>query len=573
MNGFAGNINRKTAVPSAEPVFQPGLSMFQNERVCIGVDGSIGISPVDICNLYLHRGENFLSSLQGSFSLCLYDKEKRNLILARDRYGGKNVFYHFSPDRIVFANTMTALQTCLGSSFVRTLRLDAVADFLSVQYVPQEKTIYEQIFKLLPGHCLTYSFPTNELAVRQWYFPERKQTDISYGNACNKLKELLLQSIRIRLKQADDLGLYWGILLSGGIDSAIVTSLLASETKDTFPSYTAVFRENDYNELDAAMRTHAFIESFCGRKLPHKVVPIPEARIDLLEWLVEKSDNPFADASLYPFAEICKTASEQTAFLFTGDGADELFFGYDRYIAMRLFRLTSFLPCRLLTRFLPQKGERTLSGRLNRFFRLASQKSEERYFSLLSHFAQERFSELFYGELAEAASSFPHSFVHPAFCDAAESAARFDFKNYLPDDILVKSEYGSRAAGVEIFAPFLSESIVDFAQSLPVDYKLHGKTKKRILKDTFREMIPEELLTMPKRGFGVPIAAWLRNSWYPEIKKYLLSGDFLPDKWFRRDTIQKLICEHKEGQADHSYLLYSLLVLALFVKKNSCQEF
>lgn len=503
-------------------------------------------------------GPETLLKLNGFFAFALYDQQEETLFLARDRYGVKPLFYYTDGAHFAFASTLEALKQ-LPFFDPGKQREDALFDFLALQYVPREKTIYENTFKLLPGHSLLRKDHT--VSLERWFTPDFRERKISYQDACTELTDLVSASVQ-RVLTAD---VPLGIFLSGGLDSAIVAALAVRISGQKIPLYSVGFSDARYDELDDAKESAQFIMEHTGRKLEHRIIHVESAyALDLLRKMVRHSGEPYADASLLPFSRLCVSAKEDISVALTGDGADEFFYGYDRYRAMRLFRQARmFLPCSLLECFVPKgRGERTFWGRAERFLRIAGISDEkQRYLSIVTHDAGRRFKKLFLNELHSGGIGMPG--IAP---DPADSAARFDLMTYLPGDVLAKSDLGSMYAGLEVRSPFLDNTVTDFALSLPADYKLFGRKRKRILADAFQDVLPPGLAARPKRGFGVPVGEWLRGNWHDEMKALLLN---LPQENLRRDTIATLITEHENRTADHTYLLYSLLVYALFLESES----
>ncbi len=499
-----------------------------------------------------------LQKLNGAFTFAFYDKQEETLVLARDRFGVKPLFYFAKGEDFAFASMLDALKQI--PAFDRKVhRNDALLDFLSFQYIPREKTIFEHTFKLLPGYMLTWK--AGSFSLGRWYTPDFREKKIAYPDACSGLKNLVTDAVQ-RTLTAD---VPPGIFLSGGLDSAITASLALRLSGQNIPLYSVGFSDPRYDELEYARETASFLMAQTGRKLEHRVIRVESAfALDLLRNLIRQSGEPYADASLLPFSRLCAFAKENVSIALTGDGADEFFYGYDRYRAMRLFRLARiFLPCGLLHCFVPKgRGERTFSGRAERFLRIARLPDERtRYLSIVTHDAQKYFQNLLLNELHSSGAGMPGNAPDPA-----DSAARFDLQSYLPGDTLAKSDIGSAGAGLAVRSPFLDHRVAEFAFSLPADYKLSGQKRKRILVDAFKDILPPGLAKRPKRGFGVPAGEWLRGGWHDEMKNLLLN---LPQEIFRRDTIANLISEHVSRKADHSSLLYSLLVYALFLESES----
>ena len=499
--------------------------------------------------LYRKYGRNMLEKLNGSFTLAVFDTQMQELFLARDRFGIEPLFYHVSREYFAFSNTLSELKK--QPFFDRSaLRLEVIPEFLALQYIPREKTIYDHTFKLLPGHSLTFCVRENEFELHRYYSLSFAPQKIAYADACVRLQQLLADAVMLRAEHAQDL------FLSGGLDSALVGSLLG----DRIGRITSVsFRDPVYDESALARETADFLSHRAGREMEHHFLPMNDAAetVDTLKHLLTIAGEPFADSSLIPFSRLCAFAQHDAL---CGDGADEFFLGYERLRAMKLARKIAFLPFKDLIRNMfcgNGNGERSHKGRLARLLKIATLPEHERYFAIISHNAPEMFKTLFDGEMKTIADRMSITAGDPV---------RFDISTYLPGDTLTKAYLGAAVGGIRTMSPFLDHRVAEFAVSLPQQYRQNGAQRKKILGDAFCDRLPPGLPQRKKRGFGVPLADWLRGPWHDPVQEYAVRG--LPPDLFRRDVIADFVREHNSGAADHSYLIYSLLNLALFLEIN-----
>lgn len=519
--------------------------------------------------LYEKYGQDLPEHLNGFFAIAVFDKEKKTFFLARDRFGVKGLFYHTAPDGFSFSSELSALKR-LPSFDCSAIRMDSLLEFLAVQYIPFEKTVFTHTFQLLPGHSLLFDAGTNTFSIRRWYRPSFQKRKISYPDACAELRELLTNALERRLQIATSAP---GIFLSGGLDSAVIAALAVackSAGGKVLPAFTASFDTPSYDETRDAASTAEFLRTRSGGRLVHKLTKISPCDFDALKHLTRLAGEPFADASILPVYLLACSARTETAVCLSGEGADELFYGYERYSAMRLFPRMRLFPAKLLAQFIPDcGGERSRTGRLKRFLRTAAEKSPaERYLKLITHDAEEVLNSLLekappFSPLFSLRSSFPSSLP-----DAAAAAARCDLAAYLPGDVLRKAALCAEASGLELRSPFLDFRVADFAFSLPDSFKLKNFHRKRILADSFSHLLPPGVVQRRKRGFGVPVAEWLRGEWKERLRERLLDGALPANGLFRRDALARLMEEHWERRADHAPLLFSLLMLALFYETN-----
>lgn len=484
----------------------------------------------------IHFGaEKVLPKLNGFFAFAFWDGLERTLFLARDRFGVKPLFYHVTKKHFAFASSLNALKV-LPFFDPSDIREDALLDFLGIQYVPKEKTFYTHTFRLLPGHCLRFSLKDDSFEIGRWYEPHfLTANDLSYADARAHLRELVTDAVVRRLEADVPLGTF----LSGGLDSAIVASIAAKHSNLPMHACTIAFADPKYDESEAAKDCAAFIRSRTGNELPHSIRTVSPCDFEFLRTLSHSFGEPFADSSMLPFARLCEFARTKMTVALSGDGADELFYGYERYRAMRLMRTASFLPCSLLAKMIPVgqgENDRLQKARLRRFLQTAAKHGAGvQYESLMTHDAMKKIE----GILQEDRKTLlPYRGIFGAYpsvsgIDPADAAARFDFSSYLPGDILTKADVCSMAFSLEVRSPFLDHRVVDFARSLHADFKLYGATRKRILADAFAKEIPPDWALHPKKGFGVPVADWMRNEWKEYVTAYLTGpSSRLPEDWF-----------------------------------------
>ena len=591
MCGIAGCFNTKTPPddallrrlcgtmrqrgPDAQGTFLDGpLGLAHTRLSVIDLDG--GCQPMSgeafrtksdtevLLKLLIREGADCLPRLNGFFAFAFYEASEKTLLLARDCRGVKPLYYfHLPTGELGFASRFATLALCPGCP--DGLSLPALADYLAFQYIPAPATIREGVKKLMPGTALEFELETGKAREIDWGAHVRIRPEtISYEDACLKVRELLSEAVKRRLIADVPLGVF----LSGGLDSAVVTALAAKHSDGPLECFSIGFDDPRYDESADSKVAAARLAELAPHGLHHHIRTVQPQDFDLLPKLAAEFGEPYADASMLPSFFLAGFAREHVTVALSGDGADELFGGYERYRAMALLRRSrAFSPGFLWSAAaacLPDSGERSKAGRMKRFLRLGAVSGDAaRYDALMSHFAA--------GSIAEIAPGLrPHLNADRTLPEAAGLMASLmedDLRRYLPGDVLTKVDVCSMAASLEVRNPFLDPEVSRFARSLPAVFKIRGNRRKRILGDAFAAELPPGWGERRKRGFGVPVAAWFRTVWRDRLRAALLED--LPRRWdmFDRAAVERLLAEHQDGGKDRSYLLFSLLMLS-FQGKN-----
>ncbi len=528
-----------------------------------------------ILELYLQKGVEGLSKLDGMFAFAVFDSRNNTLLLMRDRLGKKPLYYFVAPDgAVVFASTLQALK--VHPAWQGELDAEAIKDFLALSYIPHNKCVYKNVYQLPPAAQMIFDAGGKAELKRYWQANYQEKLNISFEDAADILQKKLHNAVAKRLI-AD---VPCGIFLSGGVDSAAVAALASMHSSDTLHAYTIGFNESRYDERLLAAATVDFLNRRQADSLVHHTKIVDCRSFELLQELVQSYGEPFADFSLLPTALLSKFAAENHKVVLSGDGSDEIFGGYERYRAMRYCgMLEAALPAafrRLLaqtaSRIFPDHGKRSKLSQLCRLLKLAATPEHLRYISLMCKTTADLEAELF-GEKLQTSDHFTGSSIAQALLnvttpDPAERYAECDLKTYLPDDILVKVDRASMHFSLEVRSPFLDKDVVEFAARLPFEFKQKGCDRKRVLKRAIKGMIADEVANAPKRGFAVPIGEWFRNQWQNQIQTHLLEGKLVKDNWINKPALENLLQAHNTYQQDHSELIGNMLMLELFLEKN-----
>ncbi len=548
-------------------VFNGEIFNFRELRAELEQAGEVFRTKSDtevLLKLLIREGANCLPRLNGFFAFAFYDAEEKTLLLARDYHGVKPLYYfHFPTGEFGFASRFSTLTLCPGCP--DQISLPALAEYLSFQYIPAPATIREGVKKLLPGTAVEFQLESGAMREIDWGAQiQIKPETISYDDACEHVRTLLSEAVERRLIADVPLGVF----LSGGLDSAVVTALAARHSTAPLECFSIGFDDSRYDESADCKATAAHLAELAPHGLHHHIRTVQPQDFDLLPKLAAEFGEPYADASMLPSFFLAAFAREHVTVALSGDGADELFGGYERYRAMAMLQnLRSFTPGILWSAAaacLPDSGERSRAGRLKRFLRLgAVSGTGARYDALMTHFAAESI-----GMIAPDLRPFLNTKrTLPEAVELMASLMEDDLRRYLPGDVLTKVDVCSMAASLEVRNPFLDPKVSMFARSLPVSFKIHDGRRKRILGEAFARELPPGLAERRKRGFGVPVAAWFRTVWRDRLRSALLDG--LPERMpmFGRAAVERIIDEHQNGGKDRSYLLFSLLMLS-FQGKN-----
>jgi asparagine synthase (glutamine-hydrolysing) len=523
-----------------------------------------------LVHLYEEMGERLVERLRGMFAFALWDERQETLLLARDRLGQKPLVYHDDGERLVFASEFQALLA--APDVPRRLCAEALDDYLTYQYVPAPLSIYEGVRKLLPGHLLIAS-PQETRTERYWAPPVETCEPDDERRAAEELRERLREAVRLRLVSDVPLGAF----LSGGIDSSIIVGLMADQMREPVKTFSIGFGERKFDELDYA---RIAADRF---GTDHREFTVKPDAVELLPRLVRHYGEPFADSSAVPTYSLAERTAEHVTVVLSGDGGDESFGGYQRYVAMRLASIYDALPQparslweglagKLIGR-MPQGAEpRTIRRRLTRFLDGLARTPAARYINWIAYFKEGDREELYADDFAVRLGDHDPrlmliaEFEKAAKLDPVAATALVDTRTYLPNDILTKVDIAAMANSLEVRSPFLDHEVMDFALRLPTTTKMGalGASPKRLLRDAFADLLPDAIRRRGKMGFGVPIAAWFRRELRPMVQDTLLSPQSLERGIFRPASVRRLVEEHVRGTADHADKLWALLNLELW---------
>ncbi len=514
-----------------------------------------------IVHLYEDEGLNAFAHLNGMFALALWDAPRRRLVLARDRLGKKPLVYRLTSGQLLFASELKSLLSLPQVS--REIDPSALDAYLTYQYIPPPRTIFRGIAKLPPGHCAVWQ--EGELKVQPFWNPDFSQEHrCTQSEAVSQLRETLTSAVQLRMRSDVPLGAF----LSGGIDSSLIAALMQRESSTPIKTFTIGFPVAEYDERPFARRVAQHIGS------EHHEEEVAPQAMEILPRLVHHYDEPFADSSAIPTWYLAEITRRHVTVALSGDGGDELFLGYPRYHAVRLAAFFDAWPAlrscfaAKLWQSLPASGrQKSRLRQFKRFSEALRMSPARRYLDWISIFNEPRRAELYSDEfIVQLSAADPFDYLNAAWQragkrDAMTAASLADLVTYLPGDLMTKVDIASMAHGLEARCPLLDYRVVELAAALPAKLKFHGGRGKRLLQAAFGDLLPSEVFTRRKMGFGVPLDVWLRGELAPLTDSLLGAESVSRRGWFRPAAVRQLIDEHRSRRFDHSARLWSLLVL------------
>ena len=528
-----------------------------------------------IVHLYEEFGDDCVLHLRGMFAFAIWDQRRSRLLLARDRLGQKPIVYRHHAGRVDFASELKAVLQLQDSS--REIDPFAIDQYLTYQYVPHPGSILKGYSKLPPAHLAT--FESGKFSVRRYWQPPYEPGSVEFGGELRSdestksevqiaLRETLTEAVRLRMRSDVPLGAF----LSGGIDSTIITGLMQELSEQPIHSFSIGFPIAEFDERTFARQAAEHLGT-----IHHEKIVEPSA-LSILPKLIWHYDEPLSDSSAIPMMYLSEMTRGFVTVSLSGDGADELFAGYDRYRAVRLAGAFDYLPQPVRSLFasklwqqIPASVEqKSFRRRLKRFLDALGENPQRRYLNWINIFDHSRKRRLYSDSMidrlgdADAASFLDAAYTECPSRDFVTRTTCADVLTYLPCDILTKVDIASMAYGLECRSPFLDHKVAELAAWMPLKYKRRGRQGKQILLDTFSDLLPASIQHRPKMGFGVPLDSWFRNELKPLLFDVLLDQRSLDRGWFRPEAVQQLVQEHVTAKWDHSYRLWNLLILELW---------
>ena len=496
---------------------------------------------------YKHFGKGILDKINGMFAFSIYDSKTNKLFAARDRLGVKPFYYYWNNGQLEICSQLRPL---IGN---KNINEEAISIYLDTAFIPSPFTIIEKVFKLPPGNYMEVDFDSNQLTLTEyWNLGKVKIEKISYQDAKNKLHSLLRDAVKIRLQSDVPIGSF----LSGGIDSSLISSIASEVSPDPINTFSIGFEDPEYDESKIAEK---FAEIISSNHIT--TICTPNDVMQLIPKLIEVYDEPFADSSALPSLLLNKVTKQYVTVALSGDGGDESFIGYDHFDSLVRNKKIMDIPY-------PIRKWIANSGIL-KFFGL----NTHRVINALNTNTRNDFIENIFSRkgfiLKEKRQGWMRFYQgYKTWSNIfLQKAADLQIKLWLENDSNVKVDRASMAYSVEVRSPFLDYRIIEFARTLPMEYRYDNGNQKKILKDILKDYIPEKVFNQPKKGFGVPIEHWMRHELRDEFDN-ALNDEFLnrvPN--LNVQKFKTLYNEHMSGKENHRVYIWKLFVLSQWYKE------
>lgn len=517
-----------------------------------------------ILHLYEEKGERCVDQLRGMFAFAIYDLKSKVLFTARDRLGQKPLYYYIDDKKLIFSSEIKSILTF---DIDKEIDICAIKSFFSYQFIDAPRTIYKKIKKLPAASTLTLK--KRELNINNfWEMPLPSHDDKGFSYYKDRLVELLSESVRLRLISDVPLGAF----LSGGLDSSVITALMTRESQNNVKTFSIGFKEKSYDERSYANEVATHLGT------THLEYEVTYDIGDFLKNVLPYFDQPFGDGSAIATHYLCNVTRQNVTVALSGDGGDELLAGYNRYLAGRFFKRYVTIPKPLrryaiesFIKMLPEsKGyyAKSFVKKLKLFVDYAKRMEEYPLKVLTTPFPPGELDTLFNPDFKEELKKAGgHDYVDEisekySSLEKIEHMMYTDLNTYLPDDINVKVDMMSMYNSLEVRAPFLDHKFVEFVSEIPLKYKLNGSEQKYILKEAFKDVLPERITKRKKQGFVTPISSWFKGE-LKELAREVLSKD-VSQKYghsiFDKAYVERIFDEHCNKKIDHGLKLWYIFV-------------
>ncbi|GLR70927.1 asparagine synthase (glutamine-hydrolyzing) [Agaribacter marinus] len=545
---------------------------LKEELIGDGIVFNTGTDTEVIIHLYIKYGNACVAKLNGMFAFTIWDKRDNSMLIARDRLGKKPLYYLEHDGRFAFASEIKALLTL--PDVPREIRYDAVRDFFTYQYVPDPKSIFKHIHKLPAAHYmiitggnvslhkyweLDFSSPSTQ---SEAYLKQELQT---LANACTKRRML------------SDVPL--GAFLSGGVDSSGVVAMMAKQSDAPVTTCTIAFDDKKYNEAEFAKTVAEQYET------AHHEFLVSQNVTDTLEHIVSFFDEPFADPSLVPTFFVSELARQAVTVAIAGDGGDEVFAGYEKYTTDDIEnRLREKFPLWMRKNIFPSMAkifaisENSLFRKAKSLLTSLSVSPEIGFYMTNAQMQDSQWESLANEHISDALGHYHPSEITTKFYDEANGPDHLskilytDIKTYLCGGILVKVDRMSMANSLEVRAPILDKEIMEFAAKVPSKFKFNNGEKKYLLKEAFKDYLPDDILYRKKMGFSVPLAKWFREEIKLIAEKFLIKNAKGLPTIFNMARVNDYWQQHQTNKADHSAILWSMLMFEMWWQRYMPDE-
>jgi asparagine synthase (glutamine-hydrolysing) len=530
-----------------------------------GTDGDTEV----IVHLYEEHGEDCVRHLHGMFAFALWDRRKQQLLLARDRVGKKPLLYALRDGGISFGSEMQALLQ--DPEIPREVDHEAVDAYLGLGYVPAPMSALRAVRKLPPAHTLVLHAGRVRMQ-RYWSLDYSRKRDLPVEQWGELIREQLLAATRRRMIADVPLGAF----LSGGIDSSAVVAAMAQVSTEPVRTFSIGFDHAGFDELPHARRVADQFGTI------HEEFQVRADAIGIVPRIVRHYGDPFADSSAIPSFYLAEMTRRHVTVALNGDGGDESFGGYTRYVSNAMASRLERLPLALrhgigaLGARVPPSGE--ITSARNKARRLAAGlglDAPARYMRYISWFDAAERASIYTPEFAAGLGAGPGAVISGAWARTSgahviDQMLEVDVSTYLVDDLIAKIDIATMAHALEARSPLLDHQMMELAATIPADLKVRGREKKWILREALRSWLPDDLLDRPKQGFSVPLSNWLRTDLRSWAREILLDREAVERGYFRRDAVEGLLQRHAAGADEDADRIWALAMLELWHKEFAC---
>jgi asparagine synthase (glutamine-hydrolysing) len=548
-------------------VFNGEIYNYRELRVQLQQKGHIFKTLSDtevIVHAYEEYGNDCVTHFNGMFAFAIWDSRRRRLFVARDRLGIKPLYYWANQHCLIFGSELKAILHF--SAVPREVDVAALDQFLTLEYIPAPRTIFKGVHKLSAGHHLV--FEQSRLTVKKYWDVPFVETPSDIETCRDKLKELIEDAVKIRMISDVPLGAF----LSGGIDSSSIVACMSAASPDSIKTFSIGFEDATYNELPHA---RAVARHFGTDHYDQILNPDIAS---LASRLIEHLDEPFGDFSIFPTYLVSELARQQVKVVLSGDGGDEVFAGYETYVAQQYDRFYRVLPAKvrqqmlpgLLSRVKPRPEKKGVVNKAKRFSEGAALPEALQHTRWMMFLSDPDKTSLYQPELraslnGDTAAALLEACFHQAPSTEPLAQQQYvDIKTYLAENILTKVDRMSMAASIEARVPLLDYRIVEFAVNLPAAFKLQRGRTKIILREAMQDRLPALVLNKPKQGFSIPLKHWLRGPLHPLMRDLLAEPCVRQRGYFKPQTVSRWMAEHEQGHYNHSHRLWALMVFELW---------
>lgn len=527
-----------------------------------------------ILHSWYEWGEAAIQMWKGMFAIALYDENSKELICIRDRAGVKPFYYYNYDGLFLFASELKSM--IAHPLFKKDIDKNALASFMQYGYVSQPHCIFENVKKLPAGHLMRYNISANEVILTQYWnvydYYNKPKVDISFNEALNKTETILTNAFQYRMVADVPVGVF----LSGGFDSTCVTALLQKNSSEKIKTFTIGTTDKDLDEAPFAKQ----IANHLGTDHTEYYCTHEEA-LSIIEDLPYFYDEPFADSSAIPTILVSRLARKKVTVALSADAGDEIFAGYNRYDYLIKFRkkigsvpsfvrkatagVMDMVPANAIPYF---RNKYNFPSRYQKVKNVLRDPSPDSILKNLSHvFTSSDIIKLFRQQVSELKTAHSSNELKKEYYDPLSYMMAIDYQSYMVDDILQKVDRATMSVSLEGREPFLDQSIIEWAATLPNDYKYHNGEKKYILKQLVYRSVPKEMMDRKKMGFGIPIEKWMADELRELVKEYLSEENLNKHQLFNNDYVRSLLQSFFAGKTEQYLKLWHLLMFQMWYNK------